>query len=338
MAHRRPWRRKERGENVDSPSQPFRVIGRRTPKVDAIDKVTGRAQFGADVALPRVLVGKVSRSPYAHARIRRIDTSKAAALPGVLAIITGKDLPAVRPGTPRGSGSATAREYYLSHEVLARAKVLFHGHAVAATSSDIAERALDLIQVDYDVLPHVLDPLQAMRPEAVLLHAGLYTQTATGKAAIPSNIAEHLEMGRGVDRDTGQVKILRYTTFQDVGRCVNPDQVEGQMQGGATQGIGWALSEGYAFDDTGAVQNARLLDYRLPSSLDVPYIATHVIEVPSSDHPYGIRAVGQVPIVPPAAALANAIYRATGVRMRELPMTPERLYWAMKDDARGSLT
>jgi CO/xanthine dehydrogenase Mo-binding subunit len=761
---------------VDTPSQPFRVIGRRTPKVDAIDKVTGRAQFGADVALPRVLVGKVLRSPHAHARLRRIDPSKAAALPGVLAIITGGDLPMVTPGAPKGSGSATAREYYLSHEVLARDKVLFHGHAVAAvaaTSGEIAERALDLIQVEYDVLPHVLDPLEAMRPDAVLLHADLYTLTPTGKAIAPSNVAEHLEMGRGdveqgfaeadvvvertfrtqvvhqgyiepdsetawvredgnvivwantqttftqrhdlaillnlplsrirvvptevggafggkesvrvsalcvalsrkaglpvrltlsreevlratgpgsatastikvgarkdgtitaiqarlvydagafpgaplrsalrrvfshyrtpnlkieaydvvtnkprvaayrapgatptnfaldsvidevgealhmdplafrlknvsragdpmpdgvqlpsvslatilqqlqqhpcwttpltgpnqgrgmalglwtmpggttschitlsadgsvtlvlgtvdlsatrtslamvaaealgleledvrvvvgdtdmvaysgasagdkvtyvtskailqasqdvlqqlqaraataleaspqdivyerkrfwvqgspergltlaeiarrtvqggaavlgygsasetfsavaiapnaavhvvdveVDRDTGQVKILRYNTFQDVGRCINPDQVEGQMQGGATQGIGWALSERYAFDDTGAVQNARLLDYRLPSSLDVPYIATHVIEVPSSDHPYGIRAVGQVPIVPPAAALANAIYRATGVRMRELPMTPERLYWAMKYDGDGS--
>jgi CO/xanthine dehydrogenase Mo-binding subunit len=104
------------------------------------------------------------------------------------------------------------------------------------------------------------------------------------------------------------------------------------MQGGATQGIGWALSETYILDDTGAVQNARLLDYRLPSSLDVPHIAAHVIEVPSDDHPYGIRAVGQVPIVPPAAALANAIYRATGVRLQELPMTAERLYMAMKQD------
>src|ERR671935_3144616 len=119
----------------------FRVIGRRTPKVDALDKVTGRAQFGADVVLPRVLVGKVLRSPHAHARIRRIDTSKAAALPGVLAIITGRDLRTVTPGTIRGSGSATAREYYLSHEVLARDKVLFHGHAVAAVAAPSREIA-----------------------------------------------------------------------------------------------------------------------------------------------------------------------------------------------------
>jgi xanthine dehydrogenase molybdenum-binding subunit len=755
---------------VNTRSQPFRIIGRKTPKVDAIDKVTGRAQFGADVPLPRLLVGKVLRSPYAHARIRRIDTSEAAELPGVHAVITGDDLPTVTPGSPGWHGSATVQESYLSQEVLARDRALFHGHAVAAvaaTSSDIAEAALELIRVEYEPLPYVLDAVEAMRPGAVRLHDDLYTQTAAGKATTPSNVAEHLEMGRGdveqgfaeahvvvertfrtqtvhqgylepdsetawvredgsgivwantqttftqrhelavvldlpmhkirvvptevggafggketirvsalcvalsrqaglpvrmtlsreevlratgpgsatvstikvgarhdgtitaiqarlvydagafpgaplrsairrvfshyrtpnlkidafdvvsnkphvaayrapggtptnfalesvidevgetlhmdplafrlqnvsrpgdpmpdgvtlpsvslaeilqrvqrhpcwttsltgpnqgrgialglwtnpggttschltlnadgsvtlvlgtvdlsatrtslamvaaealgldledvqvvvgdtdmvaysgasagdkvtyvtskailkashdllqqlnarvaaaleaspqdiiferkrfwvqgspergmtlaeialrtirsggavmsfasasetfgsvalapnaaahvvdveVDRDTGQVRILRYTTFQDVGLSVNPDQVEGQMQGGATQGIGWGLSETYLVDEKGAVRNASLLDYRLPSALDVPYIAAHVVEVASSDHPYGIRAVGQVPIVPPAAALANALYRATGVRLCELPMTPERLYQAMK--------
>ncbi len=760
---------------MDTRSQPFRVIGRRTPKVDAIDKVTGRAQFGADVPLPRLLVGKVLRSPHAHAYIRRIDTGKAAALPGVHAIITSHDFPAITPGTLGKQGSATLQESYLSQEVMARDRVLFHGHvvaAVAATSSDSAEAALELIQVEYEPLPYVLDPIAAMRPESVRLHDDLYTQTATGKATIPSNIAEHLEMGRGdvaqgfaeadvvvertfrtqtvhqgyiepdsetawvredgsvivwantqttftqryelavvldlplhkirvvptevggafggketirvsalcialsrkaglpvritlsreevlratgpgsatasaikvgarrdgtitaiqaqlvydagafpgaplrsavrrvfshyrtanlqidaydvltnkphvaayrapgatptnfalesvidevgetlrldpvafrlqnvsrpgdpmpdgvilpsvslveilqqvrrhpcwttpltgpnqgrglalglwthpggttschltlnsdgsvtlvlgtvdlsatrtslamvaaealgldlddvhvvvgdtdmvaysgasagdkvtyvtskailkasddlvqqlkirvaaaleaspqdivygrkrfwvqgsrergmplteiaqhtirgdgavmgygsasetfsavalapnaavhvvdveVDRDTGQVKILHYTTFQDVGRCVNPDQVEGQMQGGATQGIGWGLAETYLVDEKGAMRNATLLDYRLPSALDVPYIATIVVEVPSGDHPYGVRAVGQVPIVPPAAALANAIYRATEVRLQELPMTAERLYLAMRQSGRS---
>ena len=85
----------ESEDNVDTPAQPFRVIGRRTPKVDAIDKVTGRAQFGADISLPRLLAGKVLRSPYAHARIIRIDTTQAAALPGVRAVLTGNDLPSV---------------------------------------------------------------------------------------------------------------------------------------------------------------------------------------------------------------------------------------------------
>src|SRR5262245_40552092 len=150
--------------------------------------------------MSRVLVGKVLRSPYAHARIRRIDSRKAAALPGVHAVITGNDLPTLTSGTLGKHGSTTVRESYLSQEVLARDRVLFHGHAVAAvaaTSSDIAEAALELIQVEYEALPYVLDPLEAMRPEAVRLHDDLYTQTASGKAATPSNIGEHLEMGRG---------------------------------------------------------------------------------------------------------------------------------------------
>jgi CO/xanthine dehydrogenase Mo-binding subunit len=761
-------------ERVDTRAQPFRILGRKTPKVDGIDKVTGRAQFGADVPLARLLVGKVLRSPHAHAHIRRIDTRRAAALSGVYAVITGDDLPSITPGAQTASGTATAHDAYLSQEVMARGRVLFHGHAVAAvaaTSSHIAETALALIDVEYEPLPFVLDAVEAMQPDAVRLHDDLYTQMATGRAIVPSNVAEHLQMSRGdvargfaaadvvvertfrtqtvhqgyiepdaetawaredgsvvvwantqttftqrhelallldlpvsrirvvptevggafggkesvrlstlctalsrraglpvritlsreevlratgpgtatvatvkvgarrdgtitavqarlvydagafpgaplrsairrvfshyrttdlkidaydvvtnkphvaayrapggtptnfalesvidevgellqleplafrlrnvsrpgdpmpdgvilpsvslleilqrvqrhpcwttplagphqgrgvalglwtmpggttschltlspdgsvtlvlgtvdlsatrtslamvaaealgleldevrvvvgdtdmvaysgasagdkvtyvtskaiitasedllrqlkirvaaaleaspsdivyerkrfwvqgspergmsladvarrsiqgggsvmsygsasesfssvalapnaaahvadveVDRDTGQVKILRYTTFQDVGLCVNPDQVEGQMQGGATQGIGWGLAEAYVVDAKGALLNANLLDYRLPSALDVPYIAAHVVEVPSSDHPYGIRAVGQVPIVPPAAALANAIYRATGARLYELPMTAERLYHAMQTAGR----
>ena len=755
---------------MDTQPRTFRVIGRRTPKVDALDKVTGRAQFGADVSLPRMLAGKVLRSPYAHARITRIDTSKAAALPGVKAVITGHDLPRIRLGESGPGGVATAREYNVSREILARDKALFHGHvvaAVAAVSHEIAEAAVELMEVEYNVLPHVTDPVAAMQPDAVVLHDDLYTQMPMGTASTPGNIAEHLVMGRGdaargleeaevviertfrtqtvhqgylepdseaawvredgsvtvwantqttftqrqdlaivlgmplskirviptevggafggkesvrvsalcvalsrragcpvrltfsraevlratgpgsatvstikvgarrdgtitaiqarliynagafpgaplrsairrvfshyrtpnlqidaydvvtntphvaayrapgatptnfalesvmdevgealgmdpiafrlknasspgdpmpdgvqlpsvsltdllqrvqehpcwttplagpqqgrgialglwtmpggttschinlsadgsvnlvlgavdlsatrtslamvaaealeleledvrvvvgdtdmvaysgasagdkityvtskailkasedllqrlktrvaaaleaaphdivyerkrfwvqgsperamtlaaiaqrtvrgedavmgygsnsetfstvaiapnaavhvadveVDRDTGTVTILQYTTFQDVGLCVNPDQVEGQMQGGATQGIGWALSEGYVFDDQGVLQNANLLDYRMPTSLDIPRIATNVVEEPSDDHPYGIRAVGQVPIVPPAAAIANAIYRAIGVRLQELPMTPERLHRALQ--------
>jgi len=157
---------------------------------------------------------------------------------------------------------------------------------------------------------------------------GSASETFTTVALAPNAAAHVVDVE--VDRQTGQVKILRYTTFQDVGLCVNPDQVEGQMQGGATQGIGWGMSETYLFDEGGTVRNANLLDYRLPSALDVPYITAHVLEVPSDDHPYGIRAVGQVPIVPPAAALAGAIYRATGIRLRQLPMTSERLYKAIK--------
>ncbi len=755
---------------MDRSAPTFRVIGHKIPKVDALAKVTGRAQFGADVALPRMLMGKVLRSPYAHARILRIETREAEALPGVAAVITRDDFPEVVPGAPRAYATATAHDRDLSGEVMARDKVLYHGDtvaAVAAESEAIAEEALGLIRVEYEVLPHVLDAVDAMQPGAVRLHDDLYAQTAKGRETTPGNIAEHLEMGRGdvgkgleeaeviiertfrtqvvhqgyiepdseaasvqedgsvmvwantqttfaqrhhlamildiplsrirvvptevggafggkesvrvsalcvalsckarlpvritfsreeviratgpscatvstvkigarrdgmitaiqahivydagaypgaplrsaircvyshyrtpnlkidaydvvtnkpkvaayrapgatptcfaleslidevadavhmdpldfrlqnvsrdgdlmpdnvilpdvsfveilerirrhpcwttpltgphqgrglalgmwtmpggttschitlsadgsvtlvlgtvdlsatrttlsmvaaealgvemedvrvvvgdtdmvsycdasagdrvtyvtskaiyqaarellerlktrvanefdvqpqavrydrkrfwvetdpeksltlaelalrtvrgegavmgyasnsetwstaaiapnaaahvadveVDPETGEVKLLHYTAFQDVGFCINPDQVAGQLQGGATQGIGWALSEGYLFDDTGAVRNANLLDYRLPSAVDVPQIGAEMVEVPSSDHPYGVRAVGQAPIVPPAAALANAISRATGIRPDELPMTPERLYLAMQ--------
>jgi CO/xanthine dehydrogenase Mo-binding subunit len=175
---------------------------------------------------------------------------------------------------------------------------------------------------------------RTVRGEEAIMGYGSNSETWSTVAIAP-NAAVHV-VDVEVDRDTGQVSILRYTAFQDAGLCINPDQVEGQMQGGATQGIGWALSECCAFDPTGVLQSANLLDYRLPSSLDVPRIAAEVVEIPSPDHPYGIRAVGQVPIVPPAAALANAIYRAAGVRLRELPMTPERLYQALKQQQSGA--
>ena len=151
-----------------------------------------------------------------------------------------------------------------------------------------------------------------------------------GPVAIAPNAAVHV-VDVEVDRDTGKVEVLRYTTFQDVGLSINPDQVEGQMQGGAAQGIGWALHEEYDFDEKGVLRNASLLDYRLPTSVDLPLIGTSISELPSSDHPFGVRAVGQVPIVPPAGAIGNAIYRATGVRLYELPMKPERVYRALAD-------
>jgi xanthine dehydrogenase molybdenum-binding subunit len=138
-----------------------------------------------------------------------------------------------------------------------------------------------------------------------------------------------------VDPDTGKVKIIHYTAFQDVGCAVNPTQVEGQMQGGTVQGIGWALTEEYAYDK-GILRNPTLLDYRMPTALDLPMITTEIVEVPAPDGPYGIRGVGEVPIVPPPAALANAIYRAIGVRMHELPMSPERVRRAIEQHGNGS--
>jgi CO/xanthine dehydrogenase Mo-binding subunit len=139
-----------------------------------------------------------------------------------------------------------------------------------------------------------------------------------------------------VDPETGKVEILRYTAVQDVGKAVHPSYVEGQMQGGVAQGIGWALNEEYFYDEDGTMRNSGFLDYRMPTCLDLPMIETILVEVPNPGHPIGIRGVGEVPIVPPPAAVANAIYRAIGVRMTELPMSPPKLCKAIaaKNSAR----
>jgi CO/xanthine dehydrogenase Mo-binding subunit len=128
-----------------------------------------------------------------------------------------------------------------------------------------------------------------------------------------------------VDPDTGKVQVLRCTVAQDVGKAIHPSYVEGQMQGGTAQGIGWGLNEEYFYDEKGTLRNTGLLDYRMPTCLDLPMIETILVEVPNPGHPLGVRGVGEVSIVPPPAALANAIYRAIGVRMTELPMSPPRI-------------
>jgi CO/xanthine dehydrogenase Mo-binding subunit len=134
-----------------------------------------------------------------------------------------------------------------------------------------------------------------------------------------------------VDPETGKVDILRYTAAQDVGKAVHPSYVEGQIQGGVAQGVGWALNEEYYYDENGIMRNTGFLDYRMPTTLDLPMIETILVEVPNPGHPIGIRGVGEVPIVPPPAAVANAIYRAVGVRMTELPMSPAKVCKAIAE-------
>jgi len=128
-----------------------------------------------------------------------------------------------------------------------------------------------------------------------------------------------------VDPETGKVDVVRYTAIQDAGRAIHPSYVEGQMQGGAAQGIGWALNEEYVFDDQGRLENPGFLDYRMPVASDLPMIDAVIVEVPNPSHPYGVRGVGETPIVPPLAAVANAVHQATGVRMVSLPISPPRL-------------
>jgi CO/xanthine dehydrogenase Mo-binding subunit len=128
-----------------------------------------------------------------------------------------------------------------------------------------------------------------------------------------------------VDAETGHVTILRYTAAQDVGRAIHPAYVEGQIQGGVAQGIGWALNEEYIFDRDGRMENPGFLDYRAPVASDLPMIEPVIVEVANPRHPFGAKGVGEVPIVPPLAAVANAVRAAIGVRLTDLPMSPPKI-------------
>ena len=132
-----------------------------------------------------------------------------------------------------------------------------------------------------------------------------------------------------VDRETGKVDVKAYTAIQDAGRAIHPSYVEGQMQGGAAQGLGWALNEEYIYDDNGVMENAGFLDYRVPVASDLPMIDTQIVEVPNPTHPYGVRGVGETPITAPLAATSNAVRDALGFRVSELPFSPPRLLEAI---------
>jgi CO/xanthine dehydrogenase Mo-binding subunit len=182
-----------------------------------------------------------------------------------------------------------------------------------------------------------LDPAKTDTPPLTL--KGLAGQSARTGGPISAEVslnAQGAGPGFGVhvcdveiDPETGHVKVLRYTAAQDVGRAIHPSYVEGQMQGGAAQGIGWALNEEYVFDAEGRMENAGFLDYRVPVASDLPMIDTVMIEVPNPRHPFGAKGVGEVPIVPPLAAVANAVRGAIGVRMCDLPLSPPKIRAAM---------
>jgi CO/xanthine dehydrogenase Mo-binding subunit len=173
----------------------LKIVGTSPVKHDGIDKVTGRAKFGADLFLPGMLVGKILRSSHAHARIKSIDTSAAEKLPGVKAVVTRADFPEIKAGTPDGD---------MTRNAMAREKALYDGHpvaAVAATSESIAKAALKLIKVDYEILPHVIDPVEAMKPTAPILHEHVRTKGVKG-ADQPTNVIERLDLAMG-DADAG---------------------------------------------------------------------------------------------------------------------------------------
>jgi len=182
-------------------------VGTRQVRPDGVEKVTGRARFGADYSLPGMLVGKVLRSPHAHARIISIDKSKALALEGVKSVVCGEDFPEIEKEEAFiGEGPINFR--YMAHNMMARDKALYDGHAVAAvaaTSEAIAQQALKLIDVKYEVLPHVIDVREAMKPDAPVLHEDLFTEGVDPEPTKASNIAKQVEFGRG-DPEAGFAK------------------------------------------------------------------------------------------------------------------------------------
>src|ERR1051325_4491090 len=171
-----------------NPDKKLKIVGTSPVKHDGIDKVTGRARFGGDLFLPGMLVGKILRSPHAHAVIKSIDISAAEKLPGVKAVVTRDDFPEIKAGTPDGD---------MTRNAMAREKALYDGHpvaAVAATSESISKQALKLIKVEYEVLPHVIDPVQAMQPGAPILHPHIRTK-GIKDANQETNVVEKLDIG-----------------------------------------------------------------------------------------------------------------------------------------------
>src|SRR6266853_1124192 len=177
----------------------LRVVGTRPIRPDGVDKVIGRATFGADMTMPGMLWGRVKRSPHAHARIKSIKTDKAAALPGVKAVVTATDFPEI-PSEEAFVGEGPMNFRDLSYNCMARGKALYDGHAVAAvaaTSPAIAEEAVELIEVEYEVLPYVIDVEDAMKPNAPILHSDLFTQGVDPKPTAPSNVAKRVTFSKG---------------------------------------------------------------------------------------------------------------------------------------------
>ncbi len=200
---------------------------------------------------------------------------------------------------------------------------------------DVPSEDVDLVD---GVFAHKSDPELRLTIKALAARLSTTGGPVVGRAAgdrggESPTFAVHI-VDVEVDPETGKTQVLRYTALQDAGTAVHPSYVEGQMQGGAVQGIGWALNEEYFFDDDGRMANSSFLDYRMPTSLDLPMIDTEIVEGPNPGHPFGVRGAGEIPIVPPMAAIANAIYNALGIRMTRLPMSPGAVLETLWEEGR----
>jgi CO/xanthine dehydrogenase Mo-binding subunit len=229
-----------------------------------------------------------------------------------------------------GGSSVTFKSGWASYEAAQDVK-----RQMIARAAMLWEASEDEVELADGVFQHTSDSELRMSFKELAARIPETGGPVVGRANIDargagSALGTHL-VDLEVDPDTGKVTILRYTAVQDVGKAIHPANVEGQIQGAVAQGIGWALNEEYYMSDDGRLMNASLLDYRMPTTLDVPTIDTEIVEVPNPSHPYGVRGVGETPIVPPLAAIANAVYNAIGVRMTSLPMNPGAILKALTE-------
>ena len=235
---------------MSQPQQAFKWVGTRPVRPDGVPKVTGAAKFGADYHLPGMLYGKVLRSPHAHARIRSIDTSRAEALPGVKAVMVGADLPE-HPFEYVGPERLAVNFWHVTRNIMAREKVLYEGHAVAAVaaiSAVIANRALALVDVDYEVLPHVIDVDEAMAEDAPLLFEDMVTRGVDPAPERPSNVAKRVGFEIG-DPDAGfagadEIVEKRYRTAPIHQAYIEPQACLANWEGGGRAEL-WSSSQGH---------------------------------------------------------------------------------------------
>jgi CO/xanthine dehydrogenase Mo-binding subunit len=228
----------------------FKWVGTRPIRPDGVPKVTGRAMYGADLKLPGMLYGKVLRSPHAHARILKIDTSKAAALPGVKAVVTAADLPEQK-NEFIGPERVAVNFWHVTRNILAREKALYEGHAiaaVAATSASIAEEAAALIDVTYEVLPHVIDVDEAMKPDAPLLFDDMIPRGMPEANPKPSNISKRLEFVMGdIEKGFASADVViekEFTTAAVHQGYIEPHACVAKMEADG-QGEIWSSSQGH---------------------------------------------------------------------------------------------
>jgi CO/xanthine dehydrogenase Mo-binding subunit len=240
---------------------------------------------------------------------------------------------------PYSGGTGGSKTIYtMGAAVLAAARDA--RNQILSIASDMLEAAVDDLNIEGDRVvvrgvPNKSVTLAQIAGESMRF-AGQYEPVyGRGRAVARRNspmYAAHLAKV-AVDPETGEVRVLAYVAAQDVGFAINPAEVEGQIYGGVTQGLGWALFEGFVYDENGQLLTQTLMDYALPLSKDVPNITTLLVQIPSSFGPYGAKGVGEPPVVPVGAAIANAIYDAVGARVTQLPITPERLYTALHANA-----